>query len=165
MTSSLDIQQEAGNLRSGCETLLLSTVNSDGVPEISYAPYIEDEDRFYIFISGLAAHTKNLLDNSMASVMFIEEESQAEHAFSRKRLTYHCSATVILRDVARFDDLLDKFQSQFGNLIQTLRSLADFQLLELVPDNGRYVAGFGKSFEIEYPDNQYRQITESDIRK
>ncbi len=165
MTRSTDTRQEAENLRSECASVLLSTVNGDGFPEISYAPYIEDEGRFYIFISGLAAHTKNLLDHGMVSVMFIEDESLADHPFSRKRLTYRCSAMVISRDTDRFDNLLDRFESRFGNLIQTLRSLTDFRLFELTPDKGRYVAGFGKTFEIEYPDNRYQPVTESSLKK
>lgn len=165
MTHSSDIKQEVENLRSGCKTLLLSTVNRGGFPEISYAPYIEDENKFYIFISGLAAHTKNLLDNRMANVMFIEDESLADHSFSRKRVTYQCEAMPVSRDSDDFDDFLDRFQSEFGNLIQTLRNLADFQLFELAPDNGRYVSGFGKTFVVEYPENQFRQVTESNLKK
>jgi heme iron utilization protein len=133
MTSSTDIQKEADQLRSGCETLLLSTVNGDAFPEISYAAYIEDE-------------------------------SQANNPFGRKRLTYQCEANFIGRDGGSFDDFLDKFQGHFGNLIETLRNLADFQLFELVPDKGRYVAGFGKTFEIDCQDNQYEKVTESELK-
>jgi|SaaInlV_120m_DNA_4_1040238.scaffolds.fasta_scaffold18322_2 heme iron utilization protein len=162
--NSPDTQQEADSLRSSCQSLLLSTVNKEGFPEISYAPYVEAESKFYIFISGLAAHTENLLESRVASIMFIEDESLANHAFSRKRITYLCEATCISRDTDSFDNLLDRFQDQFGKLIQTLRGLGDFQLFELTPSNGRYVAGFGKTFEIECSDNQYQQITETSLK-
>lgn len=164
MSSSTEFQQEADNLRTECETLLLSTVNGEGVPEISYAAYIEIDNKFYIFISGLAAHTQNLLDSHVASVMFIEDESDADHPFGRKRLTYQCAVHVIKRDVDAFDLLLDRFESQFGNLIKTLRGLADFQLFELTPEKGRYVAGFGKTFEIDCAGNQYQPVTEASLK-
>ncbi len=163
--STVEMKQEADELRSRYNTLQLSTISGEGFPEISYAPYIEDERKFYIFISGLATHTRNLQERGMAGVMFIEDESHADHAFGRKRLTYRCKATTIPRGTDRFEHLLNRFQNQFGTLIQTLRALPDFQLFELAPDTGRYVAGFGKTFTVQYPDEQYCQITESDLEK
>lgn len=165
MSDSDDPRKEAEQLRSAHQTLLLSTVNSDGFPEISVAGYIEEEHKFYLFISGLAAHTRNLQENGLASIMFIEEESAADHPFGRKRLTYRCNANLIPRDADRFDHLLDQFENQFGTLIQTLRGLGDFQLFELSIDKGRYIAGFGKTFEIRSQEHPFQQVTEATLSK
>lgn len=159
-----DIQKEAESLRTGFQSLLMATVNDQNFPEISYASYIEEGGKFYIFISELAAHTKNLLNNNKASVMFIEEESKAGHSFARKRQTFTCEASRVARDNHSFDLLIDKMQARFGNLIETLRHLNDFHLIELSPLSGQYVAGFGKTYEIEISTGQFRLVTEDKIR-
>lgn len=164
MSEKSDIQIAAESMRSGFQSLLMATVNDQGFPEISFAPYIEDDGNFYIFISELAAHTRNLLKNSKASVMFIEDESNAPHSFARKRQTFNCEASRISRDGKSFEILIAKMQERFGNLIETLRHLSDFHLIELKPLNGQYVAGFGKTYEIEISTGQFILVTEDKIR-
>ena len=63
-------------------SLQLSTIGKNGRPESSYAPFVVDQNnQFYIYISALARHTKNLLHDSRAGIMFIEPEEQAENIF------------------------------------------------------------------------------------
>jgi putative heme iron utilization protein len=149
-----EMNKELESFISGFQSLLMATVNDQGFPEISYASYIEVDGKFYIFISELASHTNNLLKNSNASVMFIEDESKASHAFARKRLTFTCEASRVSCDKQLFEILIEKMQQRFGNLIDTLRSLNDFHLFELRPLTGQYVAGFGKAYEIKLSTGQ-----------
>ena len=67
-------------------TLLLSTASTESVPEISYAPYVQDRaGDFYIYVSELAAHTANLITNRQASILFIHPESESANLFARER--------------------------------------------------------------------------------
>ncbi|NNJ90787.1 MAG: HugZ family protein [Gammaproteobacteria bacterium] len=157
-TELSEIDKELESFISGLQSLLMATVSDQGFPEISYASYIEVDRKFYIFISELASHTKNLLKNSNASVMFIEDESQASHSFARKRLTLTCEASRISRDNQLFEILIEKMQLRFGNLIETLRHLNDFHLFELRPLTGQYVAGFGKTYEINISTGQLKLL-------
>ncbi len=137
------------------QSLLLSTASTTNVPDISYAPYIQDQPGvFYIYISELAGHTKNLLANAQASIMFIQDQSEAKNQFARERVIFHCTAVPIDRSSPHFQTKLDALQEKFGDTVALLRSLSDFHLFELSAINGRYIAGFGKAYEIDLKNNQ-----------
>ncbi|MEQ1557885.1 MAG: pyridoxamine 5'-phosphate oxidase family protein [Methyloglobulus sp.] len=141
------------------QTLLLSTASVSGVPEVSYAPFVRDQTGcFYVLISELAAHTGNLLTNPQASVMFIRPESESSNLFARERAVFHCAAKEVSRDDERYSILLAAMQSQFGEIVAVLASLADFHLFALSPENGRYVAGFGQAFTINTQDGSLSHL-------
>ena len=78
-------------LISSQQTLILATVSADSLPQISYAPYVRDQEgTFYIYVSELAHHTANLLKNQQASVLFIRAESESGNLFARERIVFNC---------------------------------------------------------------------------
>jgi len=160
-----EIEKQAEILAQKFETLQLATISNDGFPEISYAPFIAHNDCFYIFISELAAHTRNLLKQPIASVMLIEDEPAADNAFARKRLTYRCQARQVIRETPEFAEQANKMEQRFGAMIKLLTQLNDFHLFELKPVSGQYVAGFGKTYEIVYPQKIFRPVTQADINR
>lgn len=164
-TEDTEIKSQAETLAQKFETLQLATVSHDGLPDISYAPFVSNNDCFYIFISELAAHTRNLLANPVASVMLIEDEPAADNAFARKRLTYRCEVHQIMRETPDFVEQIIAMENRFGSMIKLLTQLNDFHLFELKPVYGQYVAGFGKTYEIIYPDKKFRPVTRADINK
>ena len=130
-------------------SLQLSTIGENGRPESSYAPFVAAQNnQFYIYISALASHTKNLLHDSRAGVMFIEPEEQAENIFARKRLTFNCDAEILVRESQDWVRIMSLFDDIAGELMQTLRMLSDFQMIRLKPNSGLFVKGFGKAYEI-----------------
>jgi heme iron utilization protein len=147
--SDADLQQALEALISSHKTLLLGTRNAKGDAELSYAPYLRDEQGFYIFISDLAKHTQNLRAHPQASVMFIAPEDGAGNLFARPRLTLHCSAVEIPPSDRRHGQCLQALQEKFGNIVTLLRSLPDFHLVQLIPEHGSYVAGFGKALVVD----------------
>lgn len=135
------------------KTLLLSTVSDEGEPECSYAPYVKDQDGvFYIFVSELATHTKNLLNHLKASILFIQPEQEANNLFARERITFSCLVKEIKKDNVLYNEQLNKMDVEFGQTIALLRRLPDFHLLALKPVKGKYVMGFGKAFKIDMSD-------------
>jgi len=130
-------------------SLQLSTIGKNGRPESSYAPFVVDQNnQFFIYISALARHTKNLLHDSRVGIMFIEPEEQAENIFARKRLTFNCDAEIVVRETQDLMRVMSLFDDIDGELMQTLRMLVDFQLIRLKPNSGLFVKGFGKAYEI-----------------
>lgn len=128
-------------------TLQLATLDSQGLPAISYTPFVRDDSgRFYIFISELASHTQDLLRQPKAAVMLIEDEQETRQIFARTRVTWQCVAEPVGRDTAVFPQILDTMERRFGNVISLLRGLGDFMLFRLQPQSGRFVMGFGKAF-------------------
>lgn len=131
-------------------SLLLATCDGAGQPTASYAPYLRDGIDFYVYVSELAAHTRNLKEQGKASVLFIEDEAQAKTVFARKRVTFDCTALEVAREDAAFEPLMDRFSAKFGALVEsTLRQLKDFHLYRLHPHKASYVSGFARAFVIE----------------
>jgi putative heme iron utilization protein len=143
------------------QSLLLSTVNEDNTPHASYAPYVMDADyRFYVFTSGLSSHTQNLLRTKQASILIIEDETTAQQIFARQRINYDCRATVLERNSTEWDIVADQFEARFGEIIQMLRTLGDFQIFQLAPSAGRFVMGFGAAYRIN-PDDLSQLVPET----
>ncbi|HEY8098129.1 MAG TPA: pyridoxamine 5'-phosphate oxidase family protein [Methylobacter sp.] len=154
-----DITQRYQELMASQQTLLLSTASATGVPDISYAPFVRDDAGvFYIYVSEMACHTVNLLNNPQASILFIRPESESPNLFARERAVLSCSVTEIIRDDAIYADRIQALQDKFGEVVSVLRSLSDFHLFALRPENGRYVIGFGRAFSINVSDGSLRHI-------
>ncbi len=131
------------------QTLLLSTVSIRGEPECSYAPYVRDEyGLFYIFVSELASHAQNMLQTQRASIMFIQNEKNANNIFARERVIFNCSINEIQKQDEKYPIYLDRMSDELGETMSLLRSLPDFHLLQLTADKGRFIAGFGQAFNI-----------------
>ncbi|MGB3312204.1 MAG: pyridoxamine 5'-phosphate oxidase family protein [Nodosilinea sp.] len=131
-------------------SLMLSTVNGEGAPHASYAPYVIDEKhRLYIFTSGLSAHTQNLQNTGLAGVLLIEDEAEAAQVFARQRISYDCQAQLLPRSTSDWEAIADRFEQRFGDIIDMLRSLEDFQIFRLSPQGGRFVMGFGAAYAVD----------------
>ncbi len=144
-----DLQRACISLQEAQRTLLLASVTADGFPEISYAPYTRVEGRFYIYVSRLARHSRNLLAQPYASVMFIRNEAESRNLFARERLTYRCTVSEVVRGSAEYEPLLDQLEAAQGQTVALLRTLPDFRLIRLSPLSGSYVVGFGQAYAVD----------------
>lgn len=142
-------QADYQTLLDSFQSVQLGTVNAEGVPDASYTPAIVDETRsFYVYVSNLSSHTQNILDQKLASLMVIEDESTAAQIFARKRVTFACQANKIERDTDRWTEVTGTFIEKFGKMFEHLMGMADFHLIELKPVKGRLVVGFGRAFDV-----------------
>lgn len=150
--SIVRLRDEMHAFREGFNSLVLASVASDGTPDASAAPMVMgDAGEFYIYISGLSRHTSNLESNPTAGVLLIQPLQGGENAFARERLSYQCTATRVQRDTPTFADILQRFSRQFGNIVDTLKNLPDFQLFCLMPLSGTYIRGFGQAWRLSGP--------------
>ncbi|MDJ0734284.1 MAG: pyridoxamine 5'-phosphate oxidase family protein [Nostocaceae cyanobacterium] len=145
----------------GFQSIIISTVSKDGIPNASYTPFIIDDNKnIYIYVSDLATHTQNLHAVPKASVLFIEDESQTPQIFARKRLNFDCEATLIARNSILWQQIEMDFVDRFGDIMKLLRDLPDFRIFQLKPTGGRFVVGFGNIYEVDPNDlNNLQQIT------
>jgi putative heme iron utilization protein len=154
-----DYTRQYHELIASQQTLTLSTASADGVPDISYAPFVRDHSgQFYIYVSEMAGHTANLLNNPLASILFIRPESESRNLFARERAVFSCSVKEIIRNTELYTYQLQALQDKFGEVVGLLRSLSDFHLFALRPESGRYVVGFGRAFTINVNDGTLRHI-------
>ena len=129
------------------KTLQLATVDSQGIPHISYAPFIREAEHFFIYVSQLASHTEYLQQTPKVSLMVIRDEAQSKNLFARERLIIQANATVL--DQMAHNSVLDNMETSLGGTVAILRSLPDFVLFKLSAVNARYIAGFGKAFQLD----------------
>ncbi len=142
-------EDEARRLLNGFKTLLMSTVSAEGVPDASYAPFVRmEDDCFYVYVSGLSRHTVNLEATGLVSILFVEDERDAKQLFARRRLSFDSRVELIPRDSETWKDVMDRFSSKFGDVIDVIRPLRDFKLFRITPETGIYVKGFGRAYRI-----------------
>ncbi len=140
-------------LRTRFKTIILGTASSDGEPDASVAGAILAADgSFQIYVSGLAVHTRHLLDTHRASVLLVEDEAAVAQPLARRRLTFHCTAETIARDAAGFAPAMHALREKLGPAFDLLANLGDFQLIRLTPQRGRLVAGFGETSDVDPHD-------------
>lgn len=162
MASFSEVQSAYVDFPNRVQSLMLSTVTAEGQPQASYTPFVMMGDRtFYIFVSGLSSHTQNLQTNPKAGILLIEDEAQTQQIFARQRLMYDCAVTLVDRHDPQWANYADQFKRRFGNLIDMLRQLPDFQIFQLTPQGGRFVVGFGAAYEVDPTDLKRLLPTES----
>jgi putative heme iron utilization protein len=146
-------QALAGQLRQGFKTIILGTATTDGEPDTSPVAAILDEaGRFGICVSGLAVHTRHLLQNRRASVLLAEDEANTQQGFARRRLTFACTAEPLARESAEAGRLIAALRAKYGATVDVVASLPDFQPILLTPHRGRLVAGFGEAYDVDPRD-------------
>lgn len=138
--------------RDARKTLQLGTVNKDGKPHTSYAPFAFSENGYYILVSDLAMHGQNLKFSKAVSIMMIEDENEARSIFARRRLSFDTQAELIEPKSEQWDSGINVMRLRLGEMLDELSALGDFRLYRLNPIQGRYVKGFGKAFNVSGED-------------
>ena len=134
---------------SNIKTAVIGTIDENGLPFSSYAPFIYEGNRFYIYISDIATHAKNIRLNQNASLFFIEDESKSKNLFARKRISLQCTSAMIERDTQEFEKMLSLFGKKFdSSMVETLKNMTDFNLFELKVNSGEATFGFGEAYLI-----------------
>ena len=126
----------------------MATVDKNGAPNASYAPFVQRTPWLYVYTSTRSKHTENMTETTRASVMFIEDETCTRNFFARERFTCQCRAEVVERESKEWRTVMSLFKKKFGRVFAMIRPLPDFTLFRLIPNGGLYVRGFGQAFEV-----------------
>ncbi|MCL6587436.1 HugZ family pyridoxamine 5'-phosphate oxidase [Anoxybacillus sp. J5B_2022] len=139
-----------------CKTMVISTVDENGDPFISYAPFVIHEGHFYIFISKISEHFRYIEDNSHISVMMLADEKESPNLFARERVRFTCTSECVGNDGQ--DAIFAKFEHIYGSALMRLLRTIDMYLFKLTPIAGRYVVGFGEAFEVNMQGTQFTHV-------
>ncbi|WP_199485529.1 pyridoxamine 5'-phosphate oxidase family protein, partial [Vibrio anguillarum] len=89
------LEPEIQEFRQERRTLQLATVDAEGRPNVSYAPFVQNQKGYFVLISHIARHARNLEVNPHVSLMMIADESSSKQIFARQRLTFDAVASVV----------------------------------------------------------------------
>ncbi|WP_159650823.1 heme utilization protein HutZ [Vibrio atypicus] len=143
---------EIKEFRQARRTLQLATVDEEGRPNVSYAPFVQNQEGYFVLISEIARHARNLKANPNVSIMMIEDEDTSKQLFARKRLTFDAAATVVERDSQQWTQVVEQMKERFGEIIDGLSQLQDFVLFNMKPEQGLFVKGFGQAYQVSGDD-------------
>ena len=174
--SEMTHQQMCQTFFKSRKTLILSTQSKEGIIETSVAPFVFADGVFYIYISELAKHTQNLIqqlhsfdvkpglnDNlSQVSGLLLSDEAQTEQLFARERITLQLNVSEVSKESKRYQTIVSLFSKEFGEVVTMLKSLPDFHMFALRTIKGGYVRGFGQAFAFnDCPCQQLAPITKN----
>ncbi len=131
------------------KSVILATVDAEGNPNSSYAPFVQVDNTFYILVSFMAKHTKNLSEGRKTSVMFIEDESATKQIYARERLTLEATTSQIDRDSEVWNQVIAQLKETHGKVVDIISEMGDFILIALQPVKGSYVNGFGSAYFVD----------------
>lgn len=139
---------QLSNYLEAFQSAILGTLSENGYPFSSYAPFYYDGKSVYIFISNIATHAQNIQRIPKASILFIEDESQTEQIFARKRISLQCDITLIPREDTAFESIMQAFIQKQGETLTMLMGMGDFNLYRLTPIYGEATFGFGEAYHV-----------------
>ncbi|WP_055070468.1 HugZ family protein [Clostridium massiliamazoniense] len=132
-------------------TLMISSLDKDNKARISYSPFVNIEDKFYIYISKIAEHYNNIVNNPEVSIMIIEDEQDVDITFARERVSFNGTAKILKDNEA----IIEKLSERQGKSIMDVLVGLDFDVFEIEVKEGRLVKGFGKAFDVKFEDGRF----------
>jgi hypothetical protein len=142
------VKREYQKLLDNRQSVQLATIGADSLPEASYAPFVWHEGGCYLFLSLLARHTQNLNSNPAISLLLIEDEADSRNQFARRRIIWQGCSEVVGRETDLFKNVMQAFRERFGDFIDIIEPLQDFQLFKITPTSGRFIRGFAQAFQL-----------------
>ncbi len=118
-----------------------------GAPFVSMVPVAPAEGGYFIHLSGLAAHTRDLRTDNRMSLLFMAPLSPDADPLALPRVTLQGEAQELDRPSSEYDQAAKVYLARFPQAEQTL-GLGDFAFFLLRPSSGRLVAGFGRALSL-----------------
>ncbi len=116
------------------------------VPYVSMVPFAVARDGrgLIIHVSGLAAHTRDMLESPEVSLMIMEPEAAGKMAQALARVTVQGRARPLSSKTKESADAREVYLARFPDAAM-LFDLGDFSLFVIRPISVRFVAGFGQA--------------------
>ena len=123
-----------------------------GAPFVSMVPFAVARDGSLILhVSRLAAHTRDMLNNSEVSLLIAELESSGKMPQALARVTFQGRAQMLERDSKKHIDAREVYLSRFPDAA-SLFEFSDFNIFIIKPVSARVIAGFGQAVTITGED-------------
>ena len=123
----------------------LATLGEDGpaASMVAYAPE-SDLNSLVLFLSGLSAHTRNLITEPRVALVISEADPGTEDPQTLARLSIKGTAEMVERTAPEFERVWQVYLSRLPDAAPRL-GLGDFSLFRVVIGEVRYVGGFARA--------------------
>ena len=144
----LDSERALARLIRKTRIAALGTIHN-GEPNLAMmaVAFEEDFSALYIHVSKLGKHTGDMEKDPHVSLLITEADDGRSDPQTLARVSINGTAEIILRTDPHYPEIKRTYLACFPEAEQ-LFSLGDFNLWRISPKGGRFVAGFGKAFNI-----------------
>ena len=146
----MDIQSEQtlAHLIRSTRIAALGTLH-DGEPNLAMVAYAfaDDFSAFYIHVSKLGKHTTDMENNPRVSLLITETDDRRADPQTLARVSIRGMAEILPRNDPGYGEVKSIYLGRFPEAGQLFR-LGDFSLWKITPRGGRFVAGFGRAFNL-----------------
>ena len=125
--------------------------HGDGAPLASMVAYACEPGftGILIHISQLSAHTRNLLESPLASIVISEPDSdRVRNPQTLARVSIQGEARILREDASGYAEARALYEKRFPDS-SPLFGFKDFLLFRLVPREARFVAGFARAYTVD----------------
>jgi heme iron utilization protein len=121
----------------------------DGEPNLAMVAYAFDGDfsAFYIHVSRLGKHTTDMENDPRVSLLIAEADDRRPDPQTLGRVSIRGVAEILPRTNPDYAQIKNIYLERFPEAEQVF-SLGDFNLWRIKPKGGRFVAGFGRAFNL-----------------
>ena len=121
----------------------------EGAPNLAMVAFAfaDDFSAFYIHVSKLGKHTRDMESDSRVSLLLTETDDGRTDPQTLARLTIQGMAEILPRTDSHHAQAKHNYLARFPEAEQFF-SLGDFNLWCISPKAGRFVAGFAQAFNI-----------------
>ena len=135
-------------LVTGRTTASLGTLHS-GAPYVSMLPFalLADGSAFAIHVSGLAAHTNDMLAEPRVSLLITELEQGGVSPQALPRATIVGTAQQLSRDAPSYELAKATYLARFPDSAPMFE-LGDFSLFTIAPSTVRWIPGFAQALAL-----------------
>jgi hypothetical protein len=125
----------------------------DGGPLVSMILYAASNDFsvFYIHASRLAQHTQDMLKDSRVSLMIAEADTGTEDPQTLARVSIRGEIVAVPPTAGDYEEVKSIYLQKFPEAAFNF-TLGDFSIYKIEPRTARFVAGFGKIFNLTLED-------------
>jgi putative heme iron utilization protein len=120
-----------------------------GAPMVSMTLYLAagDFSGFHVHVSRLAWHTQDMLQDPRVALSIAESDDERPDPFTLMRVSIRGEAVQIQNEDPSFENLKDAWLARFPE--QEINfELADFSFWRIAPRDARFIAGFGRIYNI-----------------
>lgn len=134
-------------------TAALGTTGDDGAAFVSMVPFALEPALgcLVIHVSGLAAHTRHLMDRPRVSLLVMQSEVPGQPVHALPRVTLTGEASVLApdsRDNREVQACRAAYLSRFPEA-EPMTQLGDFRFVAVHVLGARHVAGFGAARDVD----------------